>query len=262
MVRFEDKLHQNAVRDWASHYIDYRRLKQILLADTSGENKTSPIHSSLTTFSPLRLDQGGLSSSLFSNEVAATGVGVTDSSRLLESLLLPHGVLAESTHSPNAKTDAHFRRALIQEVAKADTFYTSMVAALAEELAFLEGQAAATQAKHRARKSAKVQTLTQRHSSGFSTENVASSPPHGSLDIRLTPMLADDDVNEEGGSVGRPGSRAHASDVTDTGITAMDRDLISVRSNNSRADKVLKSAKRAYVLTFTNVSNCSRILLQ
>ena len=262
MVRFEDKLHQNAVRDWASHYIDYRRLKQILLEDASGEVKTSSFASSLTTFSPLRLDQGGLSSSLLGNEVAAEE-GVTDNNRLLENLLLSPEVFARSTHNPNAAVDTRFRRALVQEVAKADAFYSSLVAALAEELAFLEGQAAATQAKHRARKSVKVQTLTQRHSAGFSAKNVTSSPPHGSLDIRLAPLPTDGNFNEENGPSGRPGSKAHdVLDVVDSELAAIDRDLISVRSDNSRANKVLKSAKRAYVRCLTHGLNYSHNLLR
>ena len=38
MVRFENKLTQNAVKEWAEHYVDYRLLKRLL---TREEDKVS-----------------------------------------------------------------------------------------------------------------------------------------------------------------------------------------------------------------------------
>jgi hypothetical protein len=240
MVRFEDKLRQNAVKEWASHYIDYRRLKQILQEDSPAETSLFSFSSSPTTASPLTLGQGGLVSRLLGDDAAAAEGGESRDSRLLEQLILPPELLAQAARSPYAATDARFRRALVQEVVKADAFYTSAVAGFAEELDLLESQAAATQAKQREQKSARVQTLTQRHRSSSFAESAVSA----SLNfpgIRLTPLPADDDAAE------LPESVRSAEAAIDRGFAAMDRDLASLRDGDSRANQALKSAKRAYV---------------
>jgi SPX domain protein involved in polyphosphate accumulation len=62
MVRFENKLTQNAVKEWAEHYVDYRLLKRLL---TQGDDRVSG--SIISPLSP-RLARSLVRVSLFDDE--------------------------------------------------------------------------------------------------------------------------------------------------------------------------------------------------